>query len=152
MVTKVSTISAFIAFCVATGVWANDDQIFHIESDRIKEIAFEAASAQYPDISADDLLDEDHFVVWCMSAMKLQIVTDPADDFDICHASVSFVLSDSTVTSKYFDEDGHCYVETAHERIKVKVYSDERTEVGPVGIGSGRVQQECSEEFEGWSE
>ena len=141
-----------VVFSLASSALLADDQLFVIESGQIREIAFQAATEQYPDIPAANLLDPDHFVIWCMSALTLQLVDDVAKDFDYCHASVSFTLGDSTVKRKYLAEDGNCYSETEQEVIKVKVYSNRSTEVGQIGVGAGRVQHDCSEEFEGWSE
>ena len=150
MILKVKSYSAIFLIFFASAILAADDPLFTISSNQIKDIAFEAVLEQYPDIPIDNFSETNHWVIWCTSALKLELVTDVSEDFDVCHATVRYTLVDSIVKRKYLGEDGNCYSETENESIKVKVYSDHSFEVMPIGVGAGRTQHECSEEFEGW--
>ena len=154
MHTKVTLALVLVSILLTTVRRADAEQVFSVDPDRIRQIAFEAVYERYPDIPVEKLLesrDGEHLVIWCMSAYKMGLVSDETEDFDQCYASLSFEIEDTINNNKYMDDDGLCFSEREAESFKVRVFHDGSVTVFPLGLGVGRVQKECTEEFEGWS-
>jgi len=155
MNTKIVRILALSSILFSSLGQADDGTLFSIDDERIKAIAREAAYEGYPEILPEDLLNRmpnGMFVIWCWSAAELGYVTNLEEDVYNCYASVEYKIEGTEKHYKFMNDDGRCISQGESEGFQVKVYPDGSTEVGPRWLGTGNSVDECTDEYEGWSE
>lgn len=142
-----------ILLFVVVNVSAQSGAVFYVDSARVRALAEEAAYAEFPDIPPGGLVvdrADRHLNILCRSALDTGIVSIEEEDFEICTASVRFLVKDSVIESRNQSLGGSCVLKVEAERISVIVYEDGSTRVGGISGGSSNQSVDCYEEYEGW--
>ncbi|MBO6597316.1 MAG: hypothetical protein JJ952_15815, partial [Pseudomonadales bacterium] len=118
----IAQVIAVMFFLVANSAHASN--VFKIDTQRIHEIAMEAAYLDNEDLKPGDLELENNIVMVICSEGQ-------------CSAIVDFKIRPTIVRTTRQEEDGRCWEELRYEKVDVRVFGDGSYKVGRSGTGGG---------------